>query len=345
MVHRVVAVSVVSEWKKRMGKTYTGVDIGNYSLKMVVSDGISIKNATVETMPEGLVTDDRIVSYDAMADFIEDVAQRMGGSSKEVSVLLPKSVSFSRRLRIPAMTQKELDINLPYEFRDFIQQGKDKYFYDYAVLATQDGPDGKPESMDLLAVAAQKKTIEEYREMFKRAGMRLCIAMPYAAAWQNLVGGNPRALANCCVVDFSYEATKLHFFIGGAYDVTRVIEIGGQDIDRAIAQEYGIDAHLANSYKHSNFECVQESAAAKGVYESISVEIGRALNFYGFNNPDTPVEVAYYSGGDAQLSCLIDTVATHTDVSLRDISVIMPTGLPDPLLLQCPAAFGATITD
>ncbi len=328
-----------------MGKTYTGIDIGNYSLKMVVSDGSSIKRVAVEPLPEGLVTEDRIVSYDAMADFIKEAASRMGGASKDVAVLLSKSISLTRRLHLPAMSEKELDINLPYEFRDFIQQGKDRYYFDYAVLATQVDPEGTPESMDLLAVAAMKQVIEEYQEMFKRAGMKLRIALPPAAALQNLIGGSKRAMANCCIIDFSHEATKLHFFVNGAYDVTRVIEIGALDIDRAIAHEYGVDEHIANSYKQSNFENVQASAPVNSVYESIAIEIGRALNFYGFNNPDASIEAAYYCGGGAMLAPLMAAVAAQTDVALQDIATIMPEGSSPELLMQCPSAFGATITD
>lgn len=328
-----------------MGKTYVGVDIGNYSLNLVVSDGVSIKNIAVESLPEGLVVEDRIVSHDAMADFIKESVSRMGGAPKDVAVLLSKSLSLTRRLSLPAMSEKELEINLPYEFRDFIQQGKDKYFFDYAVLGMENDSEGNPESMDLLAVAATKQVIDDYQEMFKRAGMRLRIAMPHAPAIQNLVGGNPRALANCCVIDFSHESTKLHFFMNGTYDVTRSIEIGSLDVDRAIANAYGVDVHIANSYKQSNYEGVQTSASVQAIYESISIEIGRALNFYGFNNPDTPIEVAYYCGGGASVTPLIEAVASQTDIELRCISAIMPESTHSELLVHCPAAFGATMTD
>ncbi|MEG0302104.1 MAG: pilus assembly protein PilM [Gordonibacter sp.] len=330
-----------------MGKTYTGVDIGNYSLKLVVSDGVSIKHLAVVPLPEGLVTEDRIVSFDAMADFIKQTASDMGGASREVAVLLPRSLSLTRRLHIPAMTEKELEINLPYEFRDFIQQGKDKYFFDYAVLATQTDAKGIPESMDLLAVAAAKQVIEDYQEMFKRASMKLRIALPHQAALQNLMGGNSKALANCCIADFSHESTKLHFFVSGAYDVTRTIDIGSIDVDRAIAQTFGVDEHIANGYKHANFEGALTCDQAMLVYESIAVELGRALHFYGFNNPDSLIEVVYCCGGGASVEPLMNAVVAQTDVELRDIASILPEVSEDNqyIITQCPAAVGAVITD
>ena len=122
------------------------------------------------------------------------------------------------------MTEKELQLNLPYEF-DYISQGKDRYLYDYAMLGMQNGPDGTPEGMELLAVAAPKQAIADYTEMFRRAGLKLKMALPEQAAYQNLVGGNSRALANCCVIDFSHHVTKLHFFLEG-YDVSASSESG-----------------------------------------------------------------------------------------------------------------------
>ena len=44
-----------------MGKTYTGVDIGDSSIKLAVSDGQSVSKVAIEMLPEGLVADGRLV--------------------------------------------------------------------------------------------------------------------------------------------------------------------------------------------------------------------------------------------------------------------------------------------
>lgn len=327
-----------------MSKTYTGVDIGDSSIKLAVYDGAVVTKVAIEPLPEGLVVDSRVVSHDAMADFIKSVVKNTGGVSKDVAFVVPGSDSLFRRLSLPAMTEKELKLNLPYEFRDYISQGKDRYVYDYAVLGMQTDAEGNPEEMDLLAVAASKQAISDYTEMFHRAGLKLKVALPEQAAYQNLVGGNPNALANCCVIDFSHHVTKLHFFLDGSYDVARVIEIGGIDIDRAIAHEFGVDEHLAGQYKCTNYEGAQLSEGARGVYQSIAVEVGRALNFYGFNNPNTSIEVAYCCGGGSLLKPLVQAVLEHADIRVASISdVLPPSQVPLEEALRCPAAIGAAM--
>ncbi|MFR1638107.1 MAG: type IV pilus biogenesis protein PilM [Eggerthellaceae bacterium] len=129
-----------------MGKTYTGVDIGDSSIKLAVSDGQSVSKVAIEMLPEGLVADGRIVSHDAMADFIKSVVRSIGGVSKDVAFVVPGSDSLFRRLSLPAMTEKELRLNLPYEFRDYISQGKDRYVYDYAMLGMRNDAATSPKA-------------------------------------------------------------------------------------------------------------------------------------------------------------------------------------------------------
>lgn len=327
-----------------MGKTYTGVAIGNESLKLAVCDGSVVKTVLVGDLPEGLMAEGRVVSLDAMADFIKSMVRESSGVSRNAAFVLPKPDTVVRHVVIPAMTEKQLALNLPYEFRDYTAKGKDRYSYDYAVLRTTSGLGGTPESMDLLAVAVLKQAIMDYMDMFRRAGMKLRIALPAQAAYQNLVGGNPRAVANCCVINFSHTAAKLHFFANGAYDATRIIDIGGADIDRAIATVYGVDVHVATSYKHANHEGVQTIPAVRAVYESVAVEISRALNFYAFNNPDTNIEVVYFGGGGSLLLPLMDTVASHIDIELRSIVDLMPPlQSGEDLRSLCASAVGATL--
>lgn len=327
-----------------MGKTYTGIDIGTSGLRVVVGDGETIKDIVLETLPDGLVADGRIVSFEAMGDFIKSVTRRMKHRSKQVSFAIPQADSLARRIVIPAMDVRDLEINLPYEFRDYITQGKEKYYYDYSVLATHTLPDGTPESIELLAVAVSKQTIDNYMVMFRRAGLSLRVAMPPAAALQNLVRNNPKAQANCCLVNFTRSSTQLHFFLDGTYDVARTIEIGIADVERALADAHGVDVHVARNYLATDYQGAQDSDIARSIYERIAAELGRALNFYGFNNPNNPIDRVYIGGGGAGIASLVETVSTHIDADCRPISEIMPDAEHNAeLRIQCPVAVGVTV--
>ena len=103
-----------------MGKTYTGIDIGSSTLKMAVCDGGSIRKIALEELPEGLMSEGRITSFEAMADFIKAAARRSGGMTKHAAFVIPQADCVTRRIQMPAMSVRDLEINLPYEFRDYI---------------------------------------------------------------------------------------------------------------------------------------------------------------------------------------------------------------------------------
>jgi type IV pilus assembly protein PilM len=279
-----------------------------------------------------------------MADFLREVAAKHKGLSRNVAFAIPVSSCITRQMRVPIMTEKELALNLPYEFRDYISQGKDKYVYDYTVLSIEKNADEVPEGINLLAVAALKETLSDFSEMFRRAGFKLKRALPQIAALQNLMAKSELAAKNCCVIDFSHMSTQLHFFANGAYDVTRTIDIGGADLTKAVASQFSIDAHMAGEYKHSDFNSSNSIEGVRRIYDLIAVEAGRALNFYRFNNPEVNIEVAYYCGGSSSIPAFMGAVASHIDIPLVSIKYIMPSySGDDDLRALCLLAVGATI--
>ena len=60
-----------------MGKL-VGFDIGENSVKMVYFAGRELKRAITAELPDAMVSNGRILSMDAMADFIRDMAKGHG---------------------------------------------------------------------------------------------------------------------------------------------------------------------------------------------------------------------------------------------------------------------------
>ena len=83
-------------WAKR-----TGVDIGDSSVKLAVCDGETVTKVAMETLPDGLVVDSRVVSYDAMADFIKSVVKNTGGVPKDVAFVVRRPTACSAACRCP----------------------------------------------------------------------------------------------------------------------------------------------------------------------------------------------------------------------------------------------------
>lgn len=334
-----------------MSTTYLGMDIGSSSVKMAVVQDRRIQRILVSELPENLVREGRITSPEALAEELREIIRKEHIHAKNVSLSIPAEDTFVRRITVPQMTPDQLKLNLPYEFHDFIQKDKDLYFYDYAVVGTHSGEDGKTETMDLLAAAASREIISNARMMLRKAGLKLVCAEPECLTYRNLIHAfekeNPaNHPAEYCIADMGHEAIRVHMFRGGVYDTTREIEYGGASIDALIADTESVDPHVAANYKLSNYDGAQEIPACRDLYNKIAVEILRAVNFYGFNTPDANLQDIYFCGGFAKVTALMDAIRGTLELKQHSIEELLPR--PEraddaQLLLFCPAAVGAAM--
>lgn len=329
-----------------MGKTTIGVDIGEDQVKFAVCDPGEVRRLAEEPLPDNLVRDGHIISPEAMSDFLRQAAAKHRVSGRKCAVVLPSTVAFTKRTVMPAMTVEQLRINLPYEFRDYITQEKDKYVYDYAVLDLERDGDGKPKQMELMAAACPKTLIREYMDMFRRAGFKLMTAAPEEFAYYNLLRryeeAHPdRAGREHCIIDLGHRATRVHIFTGLKFEVSRVIEYGGATADAAIADELHVDEHIARTYKLSNHENAQELESCRGLYNAVALEITRAVNFYGYNNPDSALQTAWVCGGGVRNEAMMAQLRETLSLELEPIAGLLPPGGGEGLEL-CPAAIGIT---
>ena len=328
-----------------MPKTVLGFDIGACELKIAQLDGSSVRRAVTALVPDNLVKNGVIVSYAAMADFIKETVRENRLSGRSCAVILPASHAFLRRITTPAMTEEQLQVNLPYEFRDFLTMSKDKYFYDYAVNELAYDEDGTPKQLDLTAAAVPKSVIEEYRDMFRRAGLRLRTAIPVECAYANLL----RAQGDISGKEFSFldlghTAARLHIFSGSRFEATRIIDIGLSSVDDAIADTMGVDEHVARTYKHANHQDVQTLEPSLNIYNAIALDVRKAVNFYGFNNRESDLRDIWCCGGGIYIPALQETIGQAVDLTLHDVKELLPpaaNGIEN--LSVCAAAIGAAI--
>lgn len=328
-----------------------GFDIGTGYVKLAQCGKHGVEQLHARKLPENLVRAGEIISFEAMSEYLCEMRREYHLARATCAVILPAQVAFMRRVTLPAMSTEQLRFNLPYEFRDYAASGKEKFFYDYAVQEILRDEQGKPTEMNLLAAAASKAVIGEYRAMFRRAGLHLRTAIPAECAYANLMqqytAAHPdNALQEYCIIDIGQTATRLHIFDhGNQFDSTRVIDIGTADLDRAIAEARNVDEHIAHTYMDTNHDGVHDAEEARGIYSTIAVESMKTVNFYRFNNRNTQLEHGYYCGGGACIAQLVEMIGQATGLKMHHIGQLMPgagTEQNEETLL-CAAAMGATM--
>lgn len=321
-----------------------GVEIGNDTVKLSYVSGGVVKTIASERLPENLMLDGKIASPDAMSEIIRDLRKENKIPGGNAALVLPYRAVITNSFSMPPMSDAELKLNLPFEFRDFVGQDGAKYHYDYAVMDTVTDDSGKPEKLEIFAAAVRKDVIEKSYNLLKKAGLTLKVAVPHEMAWLNLVRSTDAEPKELCIVDIGRSSTRLYIFSEGKFMMGREIEIGGQLLDEIISAEVKVDTHVARTYKESNMNEVLVMDPCLEAYNNLGVEIMRAVNFYNaYGNRGGYLQDLYFCGGMSNIEPLRTAIKKATGMTVHNISRLVPGGVASGDTLVTALASGAAI--
>lgn len=325
------------------GKTI-GVEIGNDTMKLVVTNGRNVQSMAVKRLPENMVVDGKVTSPDAMSAFIKDMRKEFNIPGGNAALVLPRGAVITNSIDMPPMSDSELVLNLPFEFRDYVGQDGAKFQYDYAVMNTVTDKAGQVEKLEVFAAAVRKEIINTHYDMLKKAGLTLKVAVPREMALLNLVRSTADEPEELCIVDIGYTSTHVYIFCKGSFLMGREIDIGAKQLDEAIAAEKKVDVYLARTYKEADMEGILTSDTSLEIYGKLAVEIMRAVNFYNsYGNQSGNLKDLYFCGGSSCIEPLRNTIKKTTDLTMHHICRLVPGGVENSETLFCALAAGAAL--
>ncbi|SFG29971.1 pilus assembly protein PilM [Oribacterium sp. WCC10] len=298
-----------------------GIDIGTYRIKVSYVVKGHLKKFFYENVPDNSVKNGLIVYWDAMAEFLRDTLKAHGIKCRNAIFSIPTNGTYIRTVELPRMNIQQLELNLPFEFHDYISESTDKYFYDYAVIESDE------KSMKLLAVACSKETINHYRTMAKNAKLKPVGLVPDVIGLQRILEKYNQLFKvpqdkDYALLDMGDQSFKIHFFRHGTYDVSRSLEPGGRSFAEKIADIQSADIHIARLAEEDNLGNIQSHPELIQQYESRAVEIMRALNFYSYSNTSNTIDTLYYYGGGSNVKKLVKMISETLNLPVKPISYL-----------------------
>lgn len=311
-----------------MPGSYIGIDFGNDSCKIAVREGGHIRFA-IGHLPDNLMSEGTVVSPQTMSEFVRNLKHEKSVGGKDCAIVLDEQILFYRHISMPPMTEGELKLNLPFEFRDFIEGDPENYTYDYMVDHMVTNEEGELAGMELYAAAIETDVVTERADILKRAGFRLRQALPspvvLTSVLRRYLQEHPEhAEDSVAIVDLGYSGVQATFFHGAAYQSSKHIEMGCREIDSAIAFLKDVDPHVASMYKHSNYEGVLNDESCVSIYEQLCVEITKVINFYNFSNREYDLTHIYLMGGGGAIKPLEDAIRESFDIEVSGIEKLFP---------------------
>jgi type IV pilus assembly protein PilM len=259
---------------------------------------------------------DELKTYSAA---IKDFFSQTGFTTPNTIVAIPESEVFTRVIKVPRMSDKELASSIEYEAEQYIPLSLKEVSFDFQIIDTDILDKDK---MNVLLVAAKHTVLEKYVDIVKNAGLVPKGMEPETLAVTRVLGDSEERPSASVIVNFNTHSTGIIISYRGNVRFTRSVSIGGEALTRAVAQSLNLEFVQAEEYKETyGLDSAQADGrvynAMKPVFDNILSEIKRSTVFYTTHNPSVIINRVILSGGTALMPGLLFYVANNLDMEVE----------------------------
>ncbi len=299
-----------------------GISVRHGKLAMTVMRGGNVKTTVWEEIPNNIVDDYKILAGNLFAEFLREKMHEHKIRCKKAAYVLADSEIFIRNIRMPDIDDEQLRLNIPFEFRDYIQGTLKDYVFDFVKRDRNDGENAG--QIDLLAFAVPFSLMQDLMETMKLAGLKLEKAIPETCVYETLLSeikDSEESKKERCFMDIGNNHIGMRVFRDGKFKLSHIIDIGEQHIVQAMADDLNVDMHLASTYLRTNYQDCQKTEAAMNAYKDISLEVIKGLNFYDMSDMSSRLKDIVLCGSGAMITPLSDLLKERIDkdvVTMQD---------------------------
>lgn len=299
-----------------------GIDVSSSSVKLVElsrnrSGELVLERCAIEPLERGWITDGNIEKFDEVAEAVRRVVRKSGSKTKQVAMALPASAVITKKIMLPGgLTDKELEAQVESEANQYIPFSLDEVSLDFCVLGPSATSVGDTE---VLIAASRKEKVSDRQGLAEAAGLTPVILdiEPYASrmAAARVIETLPNQGIDSLVALFEVGAVTTSMQVMRNDDVLyeRDQAFGGAQLTQLIVRQYGFSMDEAEAKKRSgDLPDDYRTAVLEPFIESMSQEIGRALQFFFTSTPFNKVDHILLAGGSAAIPGLTEGVTKQT---------------------------------
>ena len=300
-----------------------GLDLGRNKFRAVELDNekgkvVLKKYGTYENSKLNLASESK-GDLDAYSNSIKSFISDTGFSTTSIAVSLPESEVFTRVIKLPLMTEKELKTSIMFEAEQYIPLPLKDVNFAFQII---DADITEKDKMNVLLVAAKNTILEKYVNILKNAGLVPKGIEPETLAIERALSSNPNQPSASILVNIGSHETLLIVTYRGFVRFTRSLNMGGDDLTKAAQQHLGLDIAQAEEYKKTYGLDVNQVEgkvyeAVKPVVDNILAEIKRSRIFYTTHNPSVNINKVILSGGTALMPGLLFYFANNLDLEVE----------------------------
>lgn len=299
-----------------------GLDVSSSSVKLVelsqnVSGDLTLERFASEPLDKGWIADGQIEKFDEVAEAVRKVVAKSGSRTKFVAMAMPQSAVITKKIMLPAgLREEEMEMQVEAEANQYIPFSLDEVSLDFCVVGPSPSSAG---DVEVLIAASRKDRVQDRQGLAEAAGLKPAVLdiESYASrlAMKRLISALPGEGKDALVALFEIgaENTSLKVLRDEELLYDRDQAFGGAQLTQLISRQYGFSFEEAEAKKLSGDlpEDFQSSLLAPFV-DSLSQEIGRALQYFFTSTPHHKVHYVMLAGGTASLPGLKERVTELT---------------------------------
>ncbi len=299
-----------------------GLDISSSSAKMVElgrlpSGEYVLERFGSEPFEKGWITDGQIEKFDEVAETVRKLVHKSGTKTKQVVMAMPQSAVITKRIMLPAgLREEELELQVESEANQYIPFSLDEVSLDFCVIGPSATSAG---DVEVLIAASRKDRVQDRQGLAEAAGLKPVVldieSHASRLAMGRLIGAMPNEGKDALVALFEIgaETTSLKVLKDDEMLYDRDQAFGGSQLTSLISRQYGFSFEEAEQKKLAgDLPDDYDNVILTPFVDSLSQEIGRALQYFFTSTPHHKVHYVMLAGGTATLPGLKDRVTELT---------------------------------
>ena len=315
-------MSFINQLLGRKHPPMIGLDISSSSAKLVElgrtpAGELVLERFASEPFEKGWITDGQIEKFDEVAGAVRRVVGKSGTRTREVVMAMPQSAVITKKIMLPAgLREEEMELQVESEANQYIPFSLDEVSLDFCVVGPSPTSVG---DVEVLIAASRKDRVQDRQGLAEAAGLKPVVLDIESHASRLAMGRIVAALPNegkdalVALFEIGADTTSLKVLRDDEMLYDRDQAFGGSQLTQLISRQYGFSFEEAEAKKLANdLPDDYEDVILRPFVDSLSQEIGRALQYFFTSTPHHKVHYVMLAGGTATLPGLKDRVTELT---------------------------------
>lgn len=290
---------------------FVGLNIGHSSIKLAsinkAKDG-SLELLGLSNTPTSLdfSSDRSAVNSEKLVSELQLSFKNSKFRTKSIVISMSETEVFSRLLTLPVVSESEIPEAINWALKPMVPVSMDSLNISFVEIDRK--KTGNSEMVNWYVVAAPKERVNQYVDIFSKAGLTILAVETESLALCRVVQHSYEISPeeDIFIMDLGAENTNVILARGGVPIFSQSISTGSEALTKVIASDFGIDEQKAEEYKIQHGILMEGEGEKIGrsilpILDLVTGESLRTLRYYTEKIKGQGIKRAFITGGGSAL--------------------------------------------